>query len=167
VSAHTTASKRFILFYILLSLPIYSDNCFSFFLSRRRLRLTWCTAFRFRFLNTVCNKHSTVGRPLETAAAEITTKNTVTQIHTIHTCPKRDSNLRSQWYNSTHLRPHDHCRHSLLFLTSHAHRYTATVTYTFSDDDTSTTDITVSMWNRNSSSEYDMYKLTCRNVTCP
>jgi len=163
MSAHITANKL-ILFYLLLSLLICCENCFfPSFLSRWRLRLMRYTASRFRFLNTVFNKW-TVARSLETASAVITTITTTTT--QIHICPKRDSNPRSQCYNSTCLRPHDLCRHGLLFLTSHAQRFTYTVNYTLSDD-TSTTDSTAYSRNRNSSSEYDMYKLTCCNITCP
>jgi hypothetical protein len=135
-------------------------------LSRWRLRLTWCTASRFRFLNTVFSKNWAVARPLEKAALAAITTTTRTQIHTIHIRPKRDSNPRFQRYNGTRLRPHDNCRHGLLLLTSHAQRFPYTVNYTLSDD-TSTSDSTVSTRNRNSSSEYDMYKLTCCNITCP
>ena len=162
--------------------PIINSSCFIFyflywitvekvflpsFLPRWRLRLTWCTTSRFRFLNTVFNKNWAVARSIETASAAVTTTSTTTtQIHTLHICPKRDPNPRSQCYNSTRLRPHNHCRHGLLFLTSHAQRFTYTVNYTLSDDK-STTDSAMYTRNRNSSPKYDMCKLTCCNITCP
>jgi len=162
--------------------PIINSSCFIFyflywitvekvflpsFLPRWRLRLTWCTTSRFRFLNTVFNKNWAVARSIETASAAVTTTSTTTtQIHTLHICPKRDPNPRSQCYNSTRLRPHNHCRHGLLFLTSHAQRFIYTANYTLSDDK-STTDSAMYTRNRNSSPKYDMCKLTCCNITCP